>query len=296
MPSLAARLTGALLRATGVVAKRYNGGPGMMEVIAAARALPTPVPTAKMRARLDVREEQFEGRSVWHMAPKDGEPRGHLLYFHGGGYIFSAVPPHWTSLVDLAEKHGIAVTAPLYPLAPESGAEETVCWALDYYRHYITDHDGPFVMGGDSAGGGLAAATAMAARDAGLRLPSGLLLICPWLDASATHPDQVAIEPRDCILRLRGVRDAGKLYARDLPIDDPRISPIHGNWAGLPPILMFGGGDDILVTDARALKATVPGAHYDEQAGLMHVWPLFFFREAKAARDAIGRWIAGMHH
>ncbi|MEK6541288.1 MAG: alpha/beta hydrolase fold domain-containing protein [Pseudomonadota bacterium] len=292
VPSLSARILTFVLKTTKIALKQFSGGPGMMKVIAAARAAPLPVPTAKMHRRLDVRVEQFEGRSVWHIAPKDSPPRGNLLYFHGGGYVFSAAPPHWSSLAELVEKHGIAVTAPLYPLAPESCAEDVTDWALDYYSHYIAGHAGPFVMGGDSAGGGLTAATTMAARDAGLRLPDGLLLICPWLDASGSHPDQPAIEPRDCILRIQGIRDAGALYARDLPIDDPRVSPIHGRWADLPPVMMFGGGNDILVTDARTLKTKLPSAEYEEKAGLMHIWPLLPISEARAARDTIGRWIA----
>ncbi|MEQ1687552.1 MAG: alpha/beta hydrolase [Sphingopyxis sp.] len=291
MPSFSARTLAFVLRLTKLALKRYAGGPGLMQVIAAARAEPSSVPTAKMRRRMDVREELFERRSVWHLAPREKVPRGHLLYFHGGGYVFSAAPPHWSALAELVEQHGISVTAPLYPLAPEAAAKETIDWVLGYYRRFIADHDGAFVMGGDSAGGGLTAATAMAMRDAGLRLPAGLLLICPWLDASASHGDQPAIEPRDCILRIRGVRDAGLLYARDLAITDPRVSPIHGDWSGLPSIKMFGGGDDILVTDARALNAKLPGIDYVEQAGLMHVWPLFFFPEARTARASIGQWI-----
>jgi acetyl esterase/lipase len=216
------------------------------------------------------------------------------LFLHGGGYIFTAAPPHWNSLADLASRFGIAVTAPLYPLAPESGVVETTDWALDYYRHYAEQTASGFVLGGDSAGGGLAAATAMAARDAGLRLPAGLLLICPWLDVAGDHPQQPEIERRDCILRLSGIRDAGRLYRRDVAADDWRVSPIHGDWSGLPPIQMFGGGDDILVTDARTLKARVPAIDYDERAGLMHDWPLFFFSESKAARAKMAQWIVAL--
>lgn len=264
----------------------------MTAIISAARAAPLPVPTEKMRRQLDVREEEFEGRAVWHIGPKGRAPAGHMLFFHGGGYVFTAATAHWTSLGDLAENHGIAVTAPLYPLAPEHGAADITAFALAAYRRFIEGHDGPFVLGGDSAGAGLAAATVMAARDAGLRLPSNLLLICPWLDVSGTHPDQPAIEKRDAILRIRGLRDAGLLYARDLPISDWRVSPIHGDWAGLPPIMMFGGGDDVLVCDARALNAMLPGIEYDEQAGMIHDWPLFIFPESKAARARMGAMIA----
>jgi len=291
MPSLSARIVGALLRATGFVSRRYAGGPHMHKVIAAARAVPDARPTAKMRKTLDVREEQFNGRTVWTIAHKDRAPTAHLLFFHGGGYIFSAVPPHFKFYAGLAERHGIAVTAPMYPLAPEHGVDDATGFALAAYRRFVETHEVPFVLGGDSAGGGLAAATIMAARDAGLRLPAGLLLICPWLDTSGTHPDQPTIEKRDSILKLRGIQDAGKLYAKDAAATDPRVSPIHGEWSGLPPILMFGGEDDILVTDARTLKSKLPDAEYQEGKGLMHDWPLFFFPESRAAQDRMGRFI-----
>jgi epsilon-lactone hydrolase len=289
--SLPARIVATLLRVTKYVSRRYQGGPHMQKVIAAARALPLPGPTAKMRARLDVREEKLDGRSIWTLAPKDQAPRAHLLFFHGGGYVFSAVPPHWSFYAALAERHGIAVTAPMYPLAPEHDAMDSTAWALAAYRHFAAASEAPFVLGGDSAGGGLASATVQAARDAGDQLPAGLLLICPWLDISGSHPDQPAIEPRDSILKLRGIRDAGALYARDLPVTDPRVSPIHGDWSGLPPVLMYGGADDILVPDARVLKAKLPDATYVEGAGLMHDWPLFFFRESRAAQDQMAHFI-----
>jgi epsilon-lactone hydrolase len=289
--SLSARVTGAFLRATKLVSRRFQGGPHMLNAINLTRGAPLPLPTTKMRASLDVREDKVAGRSVWTIAPKGGAPTAHLLFFHGGGYVFSAVAPHWQFYARLAEHHGIAVHAPMYPLAPEHGAEEATAWALTAYRHLLAEHDGRFVLGGDSAGAGLAAATIMAAREAGDRLPEGLLLICPWLDISGTHPDQPTIEPRDSILRLRGIRDAGKLYARDVPLDDPRVSPIYGQWTDLPPVLMFGGSDDILVTDARALKTKLPTATYVEGQGLMHDWPLFFFGESRIAQRQMAQFI-----
>jgi epsilon-lactone hydrolase len=286
-----AKLTGFGLRATRIVSRRYQGGPRMRAFIDASRLAPPSGPTARMRQSLDVREERLDGRSIWTLAPRDRAPTGQLLFFHGGGYIFPAVPPHWAFLARLAERHGIKVTAPIYPLAPEHGAVETTAWAHAAYRHYAGASDLPFVLGGDSAGGGLAAATIMAARDSGDRLPAGLLLICPWLDISGTHPDQPAIEPRDSILQLNGIRDAGALYARGLPVDDPRVSPIHGDWAGLPPVLIYGGADDILVTDAQALKAKLPSATYIEGKRLMHDWPLFTFPESRHAQDEMAHFI-----
>ena len=287
MPSISARLVRFILRTTRVFKKNYASTAGLTEGIAAARAAKPQLPTDKMRAKLSVTERQVAGRSVWDIAPKSGTPAAHMLYFHGGGYVYAAADVHWGFYAHLAATHGLAITAPLYPLAPEASAAEITAFALAAYRDFIDRHDGAFVLGGDSAGAGLAAATIMAAREAGLRMPAGLVLVCPWLDGSVSHLDQPDIEPRDSILGIPGIREAAKLYARDLPVTDPRISPINGDWQGLPPILAFGGGDDILVTDARTLKAKLPGTDYDERAGLMHDWPLFFFPESRDAQAKI---------
>ena len=286
MASLLARVIATVLRTTGTLRKRFSDSPGFLDRIAASRINPQ-LPTAKMKAQLRVSETHLDGSPVWTIAPKDRAPVAHMLYFHGGGYVYPAVDVHWNFMAHMAQVHGIAVTAPLYPLAPEASAKDATAFGLAAYEAFIASHDGPFIMGGDSAGGGLTAVVAMAARDKGLRPASGLLLVCPWLDGSGNHPDQIAIEKRDCVLTLGGIRGAAKLYAGDLPIDDIRISPIHGDWQGLPPILCYGGGDDILVTDARALKAKLPDMRYIETAGLMHVWPIFFLRESREAQAAM---------
>ncbi len=292
MPSMTARIFGFVFRTTGIFKKNFAGGPGMAAVIAAARAVPTEEPSAKMRAKLNITCDEFEGRPVWHISPVGHASPKRLIYWHGGGYVYSAAKPHWDFLCTMALKHGVAIIAPLYPLAPEADAVATTDFALSFYRHLLTQHDpANLAMGGDSAGGGLTAATLMAARDAGLPMPAKAILICPWLEADPAHPDQAAIEPRDAILTRRGISDAGKLYARDLPLSDPRVSPIHGHWDGLPPTLMFGGGDDILVTDARALKAKLPNVDYVEEAGNMHVWPIFIFPESRRAQARMAAFL-----
>jgi epsilon-lactone hydrolase len=292
MPSLLARVMGTFLRLTGTYRKRYSGGPGFPALIADVRTQKLDEPTAKMLGQLAISRTEFQGRTVWQIAPKDRAPTAHMLFFHGGGYVFSAVAPHFQTWANLAAQHGIAITAPLYPLAPESEVIEATDFAMACYRDFIAKHDGPFIMGGDSAGGGLCAATAQTARDEGLRAASGLILICPWLDVTVSHPDQPAIEKRDSILMIRGAREAGALYARDTPVTDKRVSPINGDWQNLPPILCFSGGDDILLVDSRALKAKLPDMDYVEGTGLMHDWPLFFFSESKEAQARMGAFAA----
>lgn len=292
MPSRLARFVAFVLRRTGILRRRFSGGPGALKRIAKARSQPIDLPPARMQRRLSVRQEEFQGRAVWHIAPRDRPPVATLLYFHGGGYVYSATSVHWAFMGHMAARHGLAVVAPLYPLTPESTAENTTRWALDFCRD-LTARLQPrsLVLAGDSAGGGLAVATTALARSAGLALPAGLVLICPWLDVTGSHPDQPAIAKRDAILTLGGVQDLGPLYAGGLLLDDPRVSPIHTDFAGFPPMQVYGGGDDLLVTDARALKAKCPEVDYFEAPGSMHIWPVFRFSESRQAQARIADFV-----
>lgn len=292
-PSLPTRFVSWMLRTTGTYRKLYSGGELFQHNLAKNRAARLAEPGPKSYAKIDASRRDIDGRPVWTFEPKDRAPSAHILYWHGGGYVYPATEAHLGFLVEMAHRYGWRITAPFYPLAPEKDARHVTAWALDFYRNYAAEMNGhAFLMGGDSAGGGLAAATAMAARDAGLTLPSGLLLICPWLNADPAHPDQAGIEKRDAILTLGGIREAGLLYANDLQVTDPLVSPIHGDWSGLPPILAFGGGDDILVTDARALKAKLPSVDYIERQGMIHDWPIFIFRESREAQAVMANFAA----
>ena len=291
MASFAARLTGFILRRTGVYRRMFAGA----DQFARTRTKLTADgigPSSKQERGVAVRRDEFQGRCVWTIAPERDEVSATILFWHGGGYVYPPMSGHWDFLGLMARKYGWRIVAPLYPLAPESDAAATTRFALDFYADFVAREGVPTLMGGDSAGGGLAAATAMGLRDAQAAMPSGLLLICPWLDADPAHADQVKIEARDAILTIPGIRDAGRMYAGGAGVRDWRASPIHGDWSGLPPILAFGGGDDILVTDARRLKDQLPAVDYEEQAGLIHDWPIFTFPESRSAQARMAGFAA----
>lgn len=285
MPSLPVRIVSFVLGTTGIVRRRFSAGDNFLTTIKAKQVEPRSEPSAKMWRQFAVEAAEFEGHAVWSMAPRGLTPTANILFWHGGGYVYPITSLHWKFLAHMVGKYGWAVTVPYYPLAPESDAQTTTGWALDFYRHYAEARNGEaFVMAGDSAGGGLTAATAMRARDTGLPLPEKLILICPWLALDPKHPDQPGIEQREVILTMGGIEEAGRLYAGTLPADDARCSPIKGTWDELPPIQAFGGGNDILVTDARQLKAKLPTIEYTELAGMMHDWPIFSFSESRTAQ------------
>lgn len=147
------------------------------------------------------------------------------------------------------------------------------------------------VLTGDSAGGGLALEVTQLLRDTGRPLPDRLGLISPWLDGTMTHPDQEAIQSRDHMLARPGMVEAGRLWAGNLDLTDPLVSPLRGDLAGLPPMTVLASGDDLLVTDARGLRdaATAAGVVVDhrEVAGQPHNSALMPTPEGRAARDAL---------
>jgi len=293
MPALSTRLISFVLRKTGLFRRMFAGGPEMTAFIAKAAQVPSQ-PSPKLHKHVAITSRTFQDATVWEFAPQDRAPTATVLYWHGGGYIYAAADAHWAFLAHMAQTHGWRIVAPLYPLAPQHEVGAVTSFALDFYRDFAATQAGaPFVMAGDSAGAGLSAATAMAARDAGLPLPSRIILICPWLNADPAHPDQPGIERKDAILTICGIRDAGQLYAGRAGVADPRVSPIHGDWSGLPPILAFGGGHDILVVDARGLKAKLPTVEYQELAGMIHDWPIFTFPESRAAQARMAAFAKG---
>lgn len=256
-----------------------------------AKILATPSsPSAQNKKSCKTTERLFQGRSVWTLAPENREPTADVLYWHGGAYIYPATPTHWNFLARMAAVYGWNITVPLYPLAPASKTNTIMDFAVAFTSDWMDRPSSTTrIVAGDSAGGGLAAATLMVLRDSGAKLPDKAILICPWLDIEPDHPDQTYIEKHDVMLTKHGLRAAGRMYTGDNS-NDIHASPLRCNWDDLPPLLVFGGGNDILVTDARALKKKLPKIVYEERAGMIHDWPILFFPESRVAQATMARY------
>ncbi len=245
-----------------------------------------------MRKRLSVRAETFRGRTVWHIGPLDSRSSVRILYWHGGGFVFGPMSIHWKFITRLAHDFGISFIVPLYPLAPDAQAPEITDFGIALYRSLVaTTGADDLVMAGDSAGGMLTAVIALLAQDEGIDLPKGLVLISPGLEAvRRDDPDYPAIRRRDSMLSDRTIDELRALYAGGLADDDPRISPIVGDFTNFPPMLMFAGTDDVLVLESRAFKRKWPQVEYVEEAGLFHCWPIMRLPEAIPAQNRIAQF------
>ncbi|WP_159346709.1 alpha/beta hydrolase fold domain-containing protein [Roseomonas harenae] len=298
MPSLRARLLVAALRLCRVKQVAGNTERFTRFVHWAQRHGPAG-PGRQRERRLAISRASFGGHPVFTAAPREGGSRHHILYLHGGAYAFSLADLHWRVIEGMIARTGASVTIPIYPLAPVHTWRDAFAMVRPLHAALAARHGAEnLTVMGDSAGGGMALALAQQLRDAGEKLPARLVMFSPWLDVTMRDPGALAIDPRDPFLAVAPARLAGEWYAGDLPLDDPRISPVFGSLAGLPPMAVFTGTRDMLHADACRLraKAAEEGAQlvFHEGAGMIHVWMMMPIPEARPALDQAAAFMEGL--
>jgi epsilon-lactone hydrolase len=226
-------------------------------------------PTAALRRRFDVTRWPVVppdaapgdgGDPVIRLVPRTGASRAQLVYLHGGSFLHPLRAWHWNLLDRATRGTGAAISVPLYRLAPAGDAARGVGFVREVVRR-LADAGGAdrIVLAGDSAGGGLALATALALRDDGIRV-ARLSLASPWVDVAVDDPASRALEGSDAILRVGPLQRAGRLWAGGLDVRDPRVSPLHGELHDLPPVDVTWGADEVLAPDIARLAAKLDAA------------------------------------
>ncbi|MGI8681760.1 MAG: alpha/beta hydrolase [Mycobacteriales bacterium] len=248
---------------------------------------------------IDVEPLEVEGVRCQRFRPahRDDAAGGCILYLHGGAYTAGSLVSHGSLTGRLARACGCEVLSVEYRLAPEHPHPAALEDATTVYRHLVSQGADPasVTVAGDSAGAGLAVALLLALRDAGDRMPSGAVLISPWLDLTVSSDSITALAADDPILTAESLITSAQSYAGD-DLKDPLVSPVFADPAGLPPLLILASTADILVDDSRtfAERARAAGVDVDldVEEGLIHVWPAIDgVPEAAAALDRISAWI-----
>ncbi|ABC64036.1 alpha/beta hydrolase [Erythrobacter litoralis] len=302
MASFRARLVNLALPLLGI--KRFFSEPELMsERLAKARKRKPERPKAKWSKVFDIVEDTSRGYPVVTITPKQGTKRGapHLLYLHGGGYVLDIAGLHFETVCRLCQMLGASATVPVYPLAPEHKAPEILAAMRALYAEVSERHGAENVtVMGDSAGGGMSLALAQMLKTDGGARPASLVLWSPWLDATAGAEGQAAIEPDDRMLAQVGLESCAAMYGGDVPPDDPRLSPLFGDLADLPPTAIFSGTSDILLVDGRRLAEKFHALgktdfEYHEYADMFHVWMLLPVPEGKEALARTADFIAEAH-
>ncbi len=243
------------------------------------------------------------GQFTMKLLSSKENPRGDkvILQLHGGGYT-GAVRNAYYVFAGLYNEvsHGCSVLTPDYRVAPENpypaALEDAVAsyqWLMDkgYFGEQI-------ILGGDSAGGGLAMALCMYLKDHHMPMPCGIVAMSPWTDLTASGESYETNYEKD---PLFGNTKESLIYVNDYAGDhdkmDSYISPLFGDFRDFPPMLIQVGSIEMLLSDSVsvAAKARQQGVkvRLSVYEGMFHVFQMAYLNipESKRAWAEVGKFI-----
>ena len=213
--------------------------------------------TAAARAPRGTRFQRvtIAGVQVEQVRPPHAAASGTLIYLHGGAYALGSAKGYRGLAAQLAAAAGMTAVVPDYSRAPEARYPVALEQMVAVYSRLLEDGCDPntIVVAGDSAGGGLTLALAMALRDRGIALPAALGLICPWADLAIDVAEERPALRDPLILPFMCAEWAPRYVGSSDP-RAPGISPAYGDMTDLPPIVMQTAGDDPISADAEKIE------------------------------------------
>lgn len=241
------------------------------------------------RCLKDVRSERSCGRTV-HLINDKSPEQTTLFYLHGGGYAHPASKYHYRFLRRLVRATDWRVIFPIYGRAPLHTCNEEIPLLAQLYRRYTAGCP-RIIVGGDSAGGGLAVALTCALKEEEQPLPQGLMLFSPWVDLTVSNPEIARLRRQDRMIDLYSTEPLAELWS-DHCRDAPLASPLFADLSGLPPCLLYTGTRESLYPDTLRFRQRLEQSRvrliYREYDGMGHVFILYPIKEAAAAcRDLL---------
>ncbi len=256
-----------------------------------ARYGPTPDDTVVERARLG----QIKGE--WVRVP-ESQPQRLLLYLHGGGYISGSSETHRPLVAKLCKATGAAALVVDYRLGPEFPYPAALRNAVDAYR-FLLGKDfaaNSIVFAGDGSGGGLAFASMIAARNAGLPMPAACITMSPWVDLTLSGWSILENARTDDFLNWELLFASARHYLQKANPADMYASPVYGSFHDLPPIMVHTGSREILRDDSSkigelAAAAAIP-VSVEVYDGMHHVFQAHpNASEAKVSLARMGQFV-----
>ena len=234
----------------------------------------------------------------WIVADGAREDRA-ILWLHGGAFTSGGLRTHRGFAAALSRFLGIAVVLLEYPLAPEFPFPAALDAAVGAYRWLLDDRSltpEQILIGGDSAGGGLALSTLVALRELGVPQPAGAVLLSPWTDLTMSGPSYDTEAEEDPMCSRQALELSVVAYVGDHPREDPRCSPVRGDLSSLAPLLIHVGTREVLRDDSVAIGDLVAASGGEVELwvapGMIHVWHLFtgIVPESDEALERVAAW------
>ena len=246
-------------------------------------------------------ERRLGGVPALDVRVEGADTAGVILYLHGGSYVLGSARTGANLAAPLSRRSGVPAVSLEYRLAPEHPFPAAIHDALAAYRDLVESHQDVVIVG-DSAGGGLALATMLAARAEGLQQPAGAVLFSPWTDVALTSPSMDGRGDYDPLFSRGNMAESAEFY---LGGTDPRnelASPVFADLKGLPPLLVQVGTAEVLLDDSLRLVARAAEQEVDVSldvvAGAPHVYQYFagLMPEADEALDHAAVFIKNRLH
>jgi monoterpene epsilon-lactone hydrolase len=235
----------------------------------------------RLRGVMSFEKVQLAGMDAEHHEPiaigLGTEPVVTMLYLHGGAYLAGSAATHRRWISNLSWSLGAEAFAPDYRLAPQHRFPAALDDAMATYRELLARGVDPrrLFVAGDSAGGGLATALLLRLRDEKEPLPAGAILFSPYTDLEHTGASIMENHVTDYL--PFGEPEPNTWYLGDHDPKDPYASPMYGDFTGIPPLLVFAGGREMIRDDStRLVEAAVGGgckAVLHLAPDMFHVWP-----------------------
>jgi len=223
-----------------------------------------------------------------------------IVFFHGGGWVVCSIGTHRVLGGRLAREVGGRTLVVGYRLAPEHPFPVPVEDCVTAYRWVLESGIDPsrVVLAGDSAGGNLVVAVALALKAEGTPLPAALVAVSPAADLTFRGGSNVSNRPLDPFSRIDDMDRIVDCYLQGHDPTVPLASPVFGDLTGLPPLLVLVGPEETLRDDSEELArvATVAGVDttFELVDGAFHTWLNHggSVPEADASIARIGRFVA----
>jgi len=245
--------------------------PAWRERIAQSDAMWAPLAEATLaNARSTVVEQGIGGVTCHVATPSGAAPDGPVyLFIHGGAFVFGGGLFARAQGVANADRLGVKTVSVDYRMPPDHPFPAAPEDCLAVYAALLEEvPSGRIVIGGSSAGGNLAAVTALMIRDRGLPLPAGVVLLTPEVDLTEAGDTFLTNALLDVVLKGR-LPECNALYAAGAPLDQPYLSPLFADLAGFPPCFIQTGTRDLFLSNSvlfhRKLRSLALRAD-------LHVW------------------------
>ncbi|MBF6277882.1 hydrolase [Nocardia sp. 852002-20019_SCH5090214] len=229
---------------------------------------------------VSVVESTIEGVPVLRVSAGTGIGDDVLVWLHGGGYVMGSAHGYRHAAAALSRAMSAVVIVPDYRLAPEFPFPAALDDATRILGAVIAEFGAEHtVIGGDSAGGGLTVATLIASRDSGSPLPAAAAVVSPLADFTVSGATVVTNRATDPVITERDLGLLAATYLQGHDRSDPLASPVFGDLAGLPPMLLLASDSEILLDDAvrihEAMQRTGGSSTLSVHPDTCHAWTLF---------------------